>query len=282
MAKSRIVMLVACWFIAVTLILQSNGAAAQTGDCSAQVSVTQTAREPDAYGATFKYRIDATSDAASAVVHFKIRRTFEANGSHFSEAEPWSVTLLDGHATDSGELRESSSPRQIQWSVEDVFCRKTVSSSAGKDSEGSSESTPDNADTTFLGTWSGPGTTYLYRPRGQVWEGTITLKIEGRTGPSTFNGTEIDRGVRRASPGHQFEDDSTVVQADSTERVTITVVGTSVSVSGVECTGDCVEKGDSTGEPDVYQLSGKTLSIRDAPTHNNKHPGKVNVTLTKE
>jgi hypothetical protein len=281
MAKSRILMLVACLFIAVTLILQSDSASAQTGDCSAHVNVTQTSREQDAYGATFKYRIDATSDAASAVVHFKIRRTFEVNGSHYSEAEPWSVTLLDGHATDSGELRESSSPRQIQWSVEDVLCRKTVSSSAGRDSEGSSESTSDNADTTILGTWSGPGTTYFYRPRGQVWEGTVTLKIEGRTGPSTFNGTVIERGVRRASPGHHFDDGSTVAQADSTARVTFTVVGTSVSVSGVECTGDCGDKDDYSA-PNVYQLSGKTLSIRDGSTHNNKNPGKVNVTLTNE
>lgn len=282
MAQSRIMMLVACLFIAGTLILQSDSASAQTGDCSAQVNVTQTSREQDAYGATFKYRIDATSDAASTVVHFKIRRTFEVNGSHYSEAEPWSVTLLDGHATDSGELRESSSPRQIQWSVEDVVCRKTVSSSAGGDSEGSSESTPDNADTTFLGTWSGPATTYFYQPRGQVWEGTITLRIEGRTGPSTFNGTVITQGVRRASPGHQFDDGSTVFEADSTARVTITIVGTSVSVSSVGCTGDCGNKGDFSGEPDVYQLSGKTLSIRDGPTHNKKNPGKENITLTKE
>ena len=281
MGKSCIV-LVAWLFIAVILILQPDSASAQTGDCSAQVNVTETSRERDAFGTTFKYRIDATSDAASAVVHFKIRRTYEVNGSHYSEAEPWSITLLDGHATDTGELRESLSPRQIQWSVEDVFCRKTVSPSAGGDSQGSTESAPQNADTTFLGTWSGSGTTYFYQPRGQVWEGTLTLSFDERTGPSTYKGTLTMRGTRTASPGHHFDNGATTLQADSDARVTITVSDTSVSVGGTECTGDCGDSSDFTGEPEVYQLSGKTLSIHNGSTHNNKHPGRVNVTLTKQ
>ena len=100
-------------------------APSQQGDCSSQVTITETARQPDVYGATFKCRIDATSDAPSAVVHFKLARTFDVNGSPYSQAEPWSVVVRGGQGSDEEEVHESSSPRQIQWSVTDVFCRRT-------------------------------------------------------------------------------------------------------------------------------------------------------------
>jgi hypothetical protein len=103
------------------LVFRPSPSLSQQGDCSAQVTVTETARQPDAYGATFKYRINATSDAPSAVVHFKLARTFDVNGSPYSQAEPWSVVVRGGQDSDDGEVRESSSPRQIQWSVTDVF-----------------------------------------------------------------------------------------------------------------------------------------------------------------
>jgi len=100
-----------------------NVAAAQ--NCTARVNVTQTARDQDAYGATFKYRIEVTSDASSAVVHFKIRRAYDVNGAPYSQSEPWYVVVQGGQAQDAGELRVSSSLRQIQWSVEDILCKKT-------------------------------------------------------------------------------------------------------------------------------------------------------------
>jgi hypothetical protein len=89
---------------------------AQTGSCSAHLSVRQISRVQDSYGATFKYAIHATSDATNATVFFKIRRTFDLNGSPYSQAEPWSIVVLGGVGDDEGEVRESSSPRQIAWS----------------------------------------------------------------------------------------------------------------------------------------------------------------------
>jgi len=118
-----------CLLSLVTIV---NVAASQ--NCTAKVTVTQTARDQDTYGATFKYRIEATSDASSAVVHFKIRRTYDVNGSHYSQSEPWSVVVQGGQAEDSGELRDSTSPRQIQWSVEDILCKKTDTGNGGSNS----------------------------------------------------------------------------------------------------------------------------------------------------
>jgi len=139
------------------LVFRPSPSLSQQGDCSAQVTVTQTARQPDAYGATFKYRINATSDAPSAVVHFKLARTFDVNGSPYSQAEPWSVIVRGGQGSDDGEVRESSSPRQIQWSVRDVFCRRT--STGGQASTGA-QTTPKGQESIgqspcdLTGTWA--------------------------------------------------------------------------------------------------------------------------------
>jgi hypothetical protein len=127
-----------------SLFLVSAIAAAQQGDCSAQVTVTQLSSDADSYGATFKYQLDATSDADSAVVHFKLVRTYNVNGQPHSQAEPWSVKTTGGSGSEVGEVRESSSPKQIAWSVQDVFCRKTPSSSnsgasSGEDSSSDSD-----------------------------------------------------------------------------------------------------------------------------------------------
>ena len=67
-----------------SLFLVSAIAAAQQGDCSAQVTVTQLSRDADSYGATFQYQLDATSDADSAVVHLKLVRTYNVNGQPYS------------------------------------------------------------------------------------------------------------------------------------------------------------------------------------------------------
>jgi hypothetical protein len=265
--------LVACSIVSLTLILEPRFSAAQTSDCSAHVNVTQTSRDQDSFGATFKYRIDATSDADSSVVHFKIRRTYEVNGTHYSEAEPWSITVLGGHATDTGELRESSSPRQIQWSVEDVFCKKTADSASGTGSNNTAPASSEDIDATLLGTWRGPCRIYFYKPRGQVEEGTLTETIERKTGPLTYEGKEAFKYTRTASPGHRFMDDSTVQEGNETDLPRIyKFTGSSLEVT---------DPGDGIMFM-VLELSGHTLSETNAPNRNPKTPGERTTTLTKQ
>jgi hypothetical protein len=274
------------------LLISPQPTMGQANSCHAQVNVTQILRDEDSYGASFKYRIDATTDVPHAVVYFDLRRTFDIKGSLFTQAEPLSLPVHGGSGRDSGEYRESSSPRQIRWSVENVQCKRADSAAPDSGSPdqgtqaGSGDRSTDAIDKQMVGTWKGNMFKRYSKPAGQTIEGISTLNIEQKIGPTKYSGTLVSTYTRTA--GTVFKDGSKSYTFREAFRVIVEVSGTTVTVTenGKITSGDKTElhlpvtrPGNRALSVDLV-LSGRTISGSGEAQQG--EPGTVNVLLTKE
>ena len=107
--------------------------AAQAGDCTATVKVFSVGvpnpndpRMRDRTVALYYYKIDATSSEKQCVtINFNIRRSYKLpDGSPFTATEPGSIRIYGGKGSDSGELADKRGLPRIEWSAEDISCRK--------------------------------------------------------------------------------------------------------------------------------------------------------------
>jgi len=104
------------------------------GGCTAEVKVTpiglqkpiDDTRRLDRTVTLARYRIDATaSDKQCAIVSFNLRNSYkDAAGATVSEAEPKTMRFRGGKTTSTGELPVRREVPKLDWSVEDVSCKR--------------------------------------------------------------------------------------------------------------------------------------------------------------
>jgi hypothetical protein len=107
---------------------------AQSDGCTADVKVTPVGlqkpvddtRRLDKTVTLARYRLDATaSDKQCAVVTFSLRHGYkDAAGATVSEVEPKSMRFRGGKGTAPGELPVRRELPKLEWSVEDVSCKR--------------------------------------------------------------------------------------------------------------------------------------------------------------
>jgi hypothetical protein len=121
------------WRLAPLLVVYAPICAAQAGDCTAAVKIVSIGvQNPDDTRMRnrtvrlYRYRIDATSsEKQCAAINFNIRRNYKLpDGSPFTATEPGSIRIRSGKGSDFGELAEKRELPKIEWSAEDISCRR--------------------------------------------------------------------------------------------------------------------------------------------------------------
>lgn len=135
---------------------QGREPADRISNCSAEVSITQIGTQSGPRGTTYKYRIRITADAPTASVTYQVSRSYtRADGSTFKDGLVWQTGVRGGASEEIGELFERDVLRAIDWSVENVVCKK----SGGPEAKGA----PDSRDAQkpgvcdLTGRWKAPG-----------------------------------------------------------------------------------------------------------------------------
>jgi hypothetical protein len=131
----------------VSLVLLAVGLPARAQDpvpadnvstCNAQVSIRQIGTLSGQLGMTYKYRVNIKTDVPSAMVAYQVSRSYtRPDGTTFKDGVSWHATVRDGASEEIGEYIESEGRRPVDWSVENVLCKRFGPASASRDAQAS-------------------------------------------------------------------------------------------------------------------------------------------------
>jgi hypothetical protein len=119
--------------LAPLLVAFAPTCAAQAGDCTATVKIFSVGvQNPDFTRmknrtlTLYRYKIEATTVGKQcAVINFNIRRTYQLpDGNPYTATESRSIWIRGGKGSDFGELAEKRGLPRIEWSAEDISCRR--------------------------------------------------------------------------------------------------------------------------------------------------------------
>jgi hypothetical protein len=119
--------------LAILLVACALPGAAQADDCTATVKIVSIGvqnpddtRQRNRTVTLYRYRVDATSsEQQCANIDFNIKHSYKLpDGSPFAATDHSSIRIRRGKGSDFGEVAEKRGLPRIEWSAEDISCRR--------------------------------------------------------------------------------------------------------------------------------------------------------------